>query len=325
MIKIIYINRSIKNGAYSFEGLFTTIKKNLKGCSYEDFYSKTKSNFLSDIFALNKKSTNIYHITGGLGYYSFFLPKNKTILTIHDTNHYEHDLTGIKKIIFGLLYFKLPASQVKYITVVSKHTKSRLVKLFKISESKIIVINNCYSNEFKKVEKREIHSPAKILHIGTKNNKNLIRLISALDQLDVKLTIIGKLNTLQKQHLKNSNIDYINKYNLTDKEIYQEYINTDILAFISLYEGFGLPIIEANAVGRAIITSNTSPMSDIAGDSACMVNPYDVKDIQNGIEKLISNQKFRLKIIDNGYINLKKFSPTETTSMYIKLYKKMSL
>ena len=96
-MKVTYINRSINFGGFSFEELFKTIKSNLKEIDYCDFYDKTYPRFLSNIKAVKKIPSDLYHITGGVGYYAFFLPTNKTILTIHDTNHYEYDLKGIKK------------------------------------------------------------------------------------------------------------------------------------------------------------------------------------------------------------------------------------
>lgn len=319
-MKILYLNRAKSFGGFSFEELFFTIKKNLIRCEVVDFYDKTYSSFWKNLKVIRKIKCDVIHITGGIGYYALFLPTKKTILTVHDTNHYEFDLKGIKKWIYGWLIYRLPIMNVKYVTVVSKHTKNNLIRFFGINEAKIKVIPNCFPEEFKENIKNILSKPTKILQIGTKPNKNIKRLIEAVKELEVELIIIGKLSVELLELLKESKINYINKYNLTREEIYLEYVNCDIVAFVSLREGFGLPIIEANAVGRAIMTSNISSMPEVAGNSAHLVNPMNVDEIRNGIIKLTENDEYRNQLIANGIENAKKYSPNLIANYYQKLY-----
>ncbi len=322
-MKVLFLNRSKSFDGFSFESLFTTIKNHLISFKYQDFYDKTYPTFQKNIKAIKKIRADVIHLTGGLGYYSLFLPTKNTILTIHDTNHYEHDLKGLKKWLFGLLFYKIPYRNTYSLTTVSNHTKSRLIKLFGFKENKIVVIPNCYPDDFKASPKKHLNKSIKILQIGTKENKNIIRLINAIVGLDVQLTIIGKLSPKLISLLERNKINYINKYNLNRKGIYREYINTDIVAFISLYEGFGLPIVEANAVGRAVITSKTSSMPEVGGNAAHYVNPYDVDDIKDGIVKVINDNEYRNQLISNGYRNIEKYNPIEIARKYEQLYQKI--
>jgi len=317
---VLYINRSLKFGGYSFEELFKTIKTNLQKFTPIDFYDKTCPSFIKNIITLKKIKTDIYHITGGIGYYALFLPKKKTILTIHDTNHYENDLRGIKKWLFGWIIYKLPILNVKYATVVSEHTKLRLIKLFNINESKIKVIPNCYPDNFNAHPKLTLNNVPKILQIGTKENKNIYRLIEAIKGLNVELTIVGKLNSKLETTLKTNQINYIHKFGLTQEEIKLEYINTDIVVFVSLCEGFGLPIIEAQSIGRVVITSNKCSMPEVANDAAHIVDPFDISQIRIGIEKIITDDEYRNDLIKKGFENCKKYSPSKITSLYEELY-----
>jgi glycosyltransferase involved in cell wall biosynthesis len=319
-MKILYLNRSKDFGGFSFEELFKTVKSNLTCCEIEDFYDKTYSSFWKNIQAIRKIKCDVIHITGGIGYYALFLPKKKTILTVHDTNHYEFDLKGIKKWIYGWVIYRLPIMNVKHVTVVSEHTKNNLIRFFNIAEEKIKVIPNCYPSDFKSEIKDSINIPAKLLQIGTKPNKNLKRLIEAITQLNVELTIIGKLTHEMLELLKENEVNYVNKSNLTINEIYQAYLDCDIVTFVSLREGFGLPIIEANVIGRAIISSNTSSMPEVAGISAHLVNPLNIEEIRNGLTKLIENDDYRKKLIINGFENAKKYNPIIIASLYEKLY-----
>ena len=254
-MKILFVHRAQNENRHSFEELFNSISKELsKEVSIINYYQNKKISTLANIKAIKKIDCDIIHLTGGLGFYAHFLPKRKTILTIHDTNHYEFDLRGLKKWLFSWLFFKMPSLFVAKLTTVSKHTKNNLIHFFNIDECKIVVIPNCYPNEFKPVVKEGFSNPVKVLQIGTKPNKNIPRLVEAIKELNIELTIIGKLPAIFKEKLEIYNLKYINKTNLSREEIHQEYINCDIVAFISLHEGFGLPIIEANAIGRTVIT-----------------------------------------------------------------------
>tara|TARA_R110001592_G_scaffold294462_2_gene564267 strand:- start:912 stop:1892 length:981 start_codon:yes stop_codon:yes gene_type:complete len=322
-LKILYLHRSKEFGGYSFEELFTTIKNNIKNCEIVDFYDKTFNGFFKNISAVKKINTDLYHITGGIGYYSIFLPTKKTILTIHDTNHYEEDLKGLKKWVFGYLIYKLPYSNSKFITVVSNHTKNRLIKLFKFNPNKIRVIPNCYPINFKYSEKKTDDSIFKILQIGTKKIKNLERLIFALEGLNVELTIIGKVNNKISTLLKENDINWVNKFDLNQEEIYTEYKNTDLVTLISLCEGFGLPIIEAQVIGRPVITSNKCSMPEVANDSAHIVDPYNIEEIRFGIEKIINDDNYRNLLIEKGLKNAANYSPNHIASLYENLYQEI--
>jgi len=323
-MKILLLHRAQNNTRFSFETLFSTISEHLYNCEKNNFYAKTYSSFWKDLKAIKKIKCDIIHITGGIGYYAIFLNTKKTILTIHDTNHYEFDLHGIRKWLYGLLFYKIPAANVKYITVVSIHTKKKLITLFNIDPKKIIVIPNCYPKSFKKETLSQKNEIPKILHIGTKANKNLNRLIDAIQDLDIELTIIGKLPKKINQKLNILNINYINKFNLSSTEIYNEYKSCDIVYFASLHEGFGLPIIEANVIGKPVITSNLSPMKDIAGKEACLVNPLNTDEIKESIIKIISNKNYREHLINYGLKNSTQFAPEKIAKQYEKLYRSLT-
>ncbi|MCB9173545.1 MAG: glycosyltransferase family 4 protein [Flavobacteriales bacterium] len=322
-MKLLFLHRSKSFGGFSFEELFTTIKKCLIDFEITDFYDKEFPSFWKNVKTVKKINSDIIHITGGVGYYSLFLPTNKTVLTFHDTNHYEFDLKGIKKWLYGWIIYKIPAMNVAKITTVSNHTKNNLVRYLNIPEQKIEVIPNCYPLEFKQKIKEKLNSTPTILHIGTKPNKNLNRLIEATKGLKVELVVIGKLTDTQLLLLKNSNINFTNKFNLTREEIYTEYINCDIVAFISLHEGFGLPIIEANAIGRAVITSNLSSMPEVAKNAALLVDPYKIEEITAGLIKLIDDDGYRNDLINKGYQNAQNYTPNSIANKYKNLYQSL--
>jgi glycosyltransferase involved in cell wall biosynthesis len=96
-----------------------------------------------------------------------------------------------------------------------------------------------------------------------------------------------------------------------------------MVLFASTYEGFGMPIVEANTVGRPVITSNLLSMPEVAGDAALIVNPYNVDEIRNGIIKIIEDDEYRNQLINNGFRNAERFSLRNISEEYLKLYNKM--
>lgn len=100
----------------------------------------------------------------------------------------------------------------------------------------------------------------------------------------------------------------------------QAYQECDLLCFVSTIEGFGLPILEARAVGRPVLTSNLSAMPEVAGDAACFTNPFDINAIRQSILLVISDVAYRNKLIEKGYENVKRFSLEKTVTGYAQVY-----
>ena len=195
------------------------------------------------------------------------------------------------------------------------------VERFPFTKNKVMYIPNPVDDSFVYVDKPFNNEKPLILVVGTRENKNVERIIEAVKGINCSLHIIGVLSDKQKNLLEESSIDYKNSFRISDDDVRQAYIDADILCFPSLYEGFGRPIIEANAIGRAVLTSNILPLSEVAADAALLVNPYDVNEIREGLLKIIENQKLREKLVANGLINERKFRAETVASQYLELYK----
>ncbi len=262
-------------------------------------------------------NSDIYHITGMVHYCVLFLPSNKTVVTIHDTFIFGSPLK--KKILF-YFFFYFPLKKAKYITCISETTKENLIQMCPFCASKIRVIYNPICPEYSFVSKSFNSVSPRILHIGTRSNKNLERVIEALKGIKCVLVIVGKLNKNQKKLLIDNSISYENKYNLTDEQIHDEYIKCDVVSFPSLFEGFGMPIIEGNAIGRAVLTSNINPMKEISNGSTQMVDPYSVESIRAGFMELFCDKNLRNELVRKGLENIKKFEPTKIAKEYCEVY-----
>ena len=322
MKKLVLIYRKRVEGANSIEELFQALAIEFrKKFEVIEYQLGNKPTLLQDLKALRHFDADIYHITGAVHYVALGLPKEKTVLTIHDINYFRDVLKGLKKQIYKYIYLTLPISRAKYITTISAETAETLVAQ-KLMADYPLVISNCYNSGLFKYREFNVHRP-NILQIGTKGNKNLPRLAEALSGFNCNLTIIGKLTEPQKDCLEKFKINYINKYNLSLNEVYQSYLDADILAFVSLSEGFGVPIIEAQAVGRVVITSDLSPMKYTAGNGALLVDPKSVTQIRQAIIKVSSDPKLRDSLIEAGSKNVLNYTPEAVADKYINIYNKI--
>jgi glycosyltransferase involved in cell wall biosynthesis len=327
LVKINLFFRKPNIGNYSIEGLFESIINLFPNYIQHNklivpFQSIGFINRWRNVIFCSKNQSQVNHITGDIHYVAFFQKKKRTILTIHDLEILKRT-KGIKHFIIWLFWFYIPVKRVKYITVISNATKSDLLCYVNTKPENIIVIPNCVSDSFMYSEQSN-NKKWTILHIGTKQNKNLPNLIEAIKDIDCRLIIIGKINENQLKLLNKYNIDFDNVYNLSNDEIINQYINCNMLSFVSTSEGFGLPIIEAQAVGRPILTSKISSMPEVAGEGALLVDPYNVSEISEGILAIKNNNVLRAKLVENGLENVKKFKAENIALQYAQLYERVA-
>jgi len=305
---------------FSIEKVFQTLLPFLNAeMNILPYESKGLIKRLKNIKYLNSFK-GVKHISG-YDHYLLWYPYDKSILTIHDIESLRRK-KGIRKWLFKKLWFDIPMKNATIVTTISEFTKDELLKSVKVTRP-LFVVPNPITLIVDPEPKFQLNEKVNVLHIGTKSNKNLHRLIKALDGIYCNLTIIGKLNDQLKTELSQSKVGYVNKFNLSEEEMLSEYMNCDILSFVSTYEGFGLPIIEAQSIGRVVLTSNISSMPEVAGKGALFVNPMEINEIREGIKRLISSVELRTKLIGNGFENLKRFKPDVVASMYNKLYEKI--
>ena len=327
-MKVTYFHRSPGLGAYSIERVFSDVRKAMPQeveCRVVNsrYYGTRPDLLFYNILEAQHRQGDVNHITGDIHYVANLLNSEKTLLTIHDCVRLHH-LAGIKLAIYKFLWYDLPISRSRLITVISSFTAAELCSYVPHAKEKIRIVHDPVSEDFTYQPKSFNEKKPVILQVGTsKHNKNLDKVIESLSGIPCRLDIVGRLNDFQKSLLSKFKIDYTNLFNLTDAEILQKYKDCDILVFASTYEGFGMPIVEANATGRPVVTSNVCSMPEVAGDAACIVNPYDVRSIRDGILRVIQDTDYRHKLIENGYKNVERFKPKTIALQYWALYKEI--
>lgn len=323
--KVILIYRKQFLHTYSIEFIFDQVLVSLKNLlSIEKIvlpcYSNSFFNRLFNLILILFLPGKIVHVTGDVHYAILGAWFNIRILTIHDLA-FMHQNKGAKRSILKWFYIILPVKFAHRVTVISEATKTDLLNYTKVDPQKIVVVPNFISEIYKPVSDRKFnHIQPNILQIGTAFNKNIDRLAEALFNITCTLIIVGDLDELQKSNLQKFKISYINKIDLTEAELYQEYTKADLLTFVSTIEGFGMPILEAQTCGLPVLTSNCSAMPEVAGDAALLVDPFQVASIQNGILELINNATLRNDLVKKGFENIKRFSKDKIVAQYVSLY-----
>jgi len=327
-MKVVFFHRKPRpNFNFSVENLFRQIREALP--STVDWEVKQLRYFSQGLFkriyisleaAWNQKGIN--HITGDINYIAIFLRKKKTVLTVLDVGFMKHPST-LARMVLRFFWIVLPVKRAGVITTISQSTKDELLKYVTTDPSRIKVIYVPISSSFVPSPKVfNKHEPT-ILQIGTKPNKNVPRLVQALKGIPCKLEIVGEINAELAAELQASQINFAASKNLPHEELLVKYREADILSFVSTYEGFGMPIAEGNAIGRAVVTSNILSMPEVAGDAAHLVDPFDVQSIREGILKVISDDTYREQLIERGYRNHLRFDVKTIARQFTEIYESL--
>ncbi|WP_155808817.1 glycosyltransferase family 4 protein [Fibrobacter succinogenes] len=325
MKKIVFFHRNIKCG-FSINKVTQTVIQDIT-CKKEYFVPRFGANLFSILINIvfvfmHRDRRAVNHITGDIHYCILGLIGCNSVLTIHDTvliDFQNHPF--FKKKIFEWLWFRLPLKFATRIVCISEETKKSVLRY--TNRSDIEVVHNAIDLKFKYSPKELNLDKPRILIIGTNPNKNLLRVFDALKNQSFFIVVVGKLNEEQKKFLDLNGFDYENKINLSDNEIVEEYKKSDIVSFVSLYEGFGMPVIEANAIGRPVICSDIPVLREVARNSALFVNPYDVVAIKNAFLELKRDRLLCLELVECGLRNVNRFKKEIIQKQWDKIYQKV--
>jgi glycosyltransferase involved in cell wall biosynthesis len=279
--------------------------------------------FIKNLGFAAKLKADIYHVTGDIHYAVLVLPAKRTILTIHDCG-FVYQNKGLKRLLLQYLFVKWPVKRSAIVTTISEKSKQDIIDLTGCSPGKVIVISNPLDEKFVFHSGNFNKSCPVLLFVGITPNKNLFRVIDAIEGIPCKLHIIGKIPPAGREQLVTKKIDFKESYNISEEELRKAYVDADIVLFPSLLEGFGLPIIEGQQTGRAVITSNLSPMKEVAAEGACLVDPLSVKSIREGIMKVVHDDEYRKEIIEKGLKNAQQYKPDKIADTYLSLYQRLS-
>jgi len=248
------------------------------------------------------------------------------IIAIHDLAFLRHPEWFSKK--FYLFYKTLIpkiAKKARRIITVSNFSKIEIVNLLKISSQKVEIIYNGISEKFffdPSIKKENF-----ILAVSSldprKNFKNLILAFKGLDLRDYKLVIVGSENKVfSNVEIRNlikkiPNVEFTGY--VSDDKLVKLYQKAKLFVYPSLYEGFGIPPLEAMACGTPVVVSNVASLPEVCGDAAYYVNPYDVNDIARGMETVLKDENLQRELIQKGLERVKLFSWEKSAKKLLRI------
>jgi len=286
-------------------------------------------NKIYSIYVLKKKNFDVFHPTYYDPYFLKYLGNKKFVLTVYDMIHEkfpdkfaEFDKTSKNK--------KILVNKASKIIAISESTKKDLIDIYDVNPSKIEVVYLANSLQLNSETYIKIKLPKKyILFVGARDGyKNFMNFLSSVTEIlksDTNLHLVcaggGKFNDQENLFIYQNNLEnQLLQFNIDDKTLSYLYSNAKAFVFPSLYEGFGIPVLEAFACGCPLICSNTSSLSEIASDAAVYFDPLDEKSIETAVLGILKGQELRATMIEKGYKRLKFFSWKKTAQLSEKVY-----
>lgn len=260
-------------------------------------------------------------------HYAPLMLKMPQIITILDVSYKHFPKMFAKRDLYKLsIWGKYSVKRAKRIITISQTSRDDIIKEYNVAPTKVAVvtvgIRDIIKSDMKKEDVLEKHSVSTpyILFVGTiQPRKNIVRLIEAFSRIkkardsDLALVVIGRRGWQFKE-----TFEAPNKYgvgdsvkfleNVTDEELPVFYKNAELFVLPSLYEGFGLPILEAMQYGAPVATSNVSSLPEAGGDAAAYFDPTDAEDMVKVIENVLDHKSLREKMVERGKKHVKEFS-----------------
>lgn len=286
--------------------------------------------------ALNKLNFNLFHAPSFA--VPFFHPK-PMIVTLYDLNHvvFKHYYSAIYQIYFHNIVKPVVKDCLKVITI-SEFSKNELMRLWNIPPEKIEVIYCAVDECFHPIKKMKIledtrkkyHLPQDfILYVGNKKpHKNIPLLMRAYANADIKIPLVlsGNVNNDLSKLISELGIQkrvmFIGR-RVDDSDLPAVYNCATLFVYPSLYEGFGLPPLEAMACGVPVITSNTSSFPEVLGNADIMVDPYNCDELANAICNVLDDSLLRDRMSKQGIEQAKKFNWRESAFKTLRVYEEV--
>jgi len=327
MLSVNYFYREPRSTGVSIEGIFQTVKTVLKDrVIITEFYCDPNVSRFRNVLMARKFAGRINHITGDVNFLAIGMGGRKNILTVHDVGHYQtlKNRSKLLSAVYKFFWFQWPIKNIDRITVVSEFTKNNLTTLLGLPAEKIVVIPNPVKPVFRYSGKKELNTIPRILQIGSGKHKNLKNLILATAGMNVHLDIAAFLSAEDEALLTENRTSFSLHQNITEQQVFELYDQCDLLFFASHYEGFGMPIIEAQTVGRPVITSNIGAMKEVAGDSALLVDQNDPGQIRDAIVSLTTDKTLYESYVNKGRVNVIPYEQSKVAEQYFQLYQELA-
>jgi len=242
------------------------------------------------------------------------------VFTLHDLNHLcVPDNSNALKRAYYRYIIKPACHRAEFVLTVSEYSKREIAAWAKVDEGKIVNVGNGVGPAFSPTGPKYDPGYPYLLYVGSrKSHKNLPRLLTAYSVSgvwqDVRMLLSGQPDEQIVAEINRLGLEDSVCFRdlLADKELSEAYRGAVGFVFPSLYEGFGLPPLEAMACGTPVLTSNVCSLPEVVGDAAILVNPLSVEEIAGGLRRLVDDSGLQALLREKGLARAKTFSWEET-------------
>jgi len=295
-------------------------------------------------YASRRARLQVIHDPTGVTPFLFGAGEARIVVTIHDV--FVYSCPGTNTLLDTLIYrYWLPRllPRVDAVITVSQTSKGDIIRYLRVSTAKIHVIaegvgtayRHLPAEEVSKIKTRYSLPERFILFVGSlEKRKNLLRLLEAYNRLSAwsgrwHLVIVGARNfwkstpvtqTVEKLNLR-SCVQFTGY--IAEDDLPALYNAADLFVFPSLYEGFGLPPLEAMACGTPVVCSNAASLPEVVGDAAIMVDPYDVEGLAEAMLRVLTDASLREELRERGLERAKQFTWEHTARETLKVYQEV--
>jgi glycosyltransferase involved in cell wall biosynthesis len=261
------------------------------------------------------------------GYNSPLLCNSPFIFTLHDLNHIDRpeNSNPLKRLYYATVLKRACHRAVSVLTV-SEFSRARILEWSGVSPEKVLNVRCGVDPEYHPgVDPYDLPFPYLLCVSNRKRHKNEFRTVEAFARAgladEMRLVFTGKptaeLADHIEQHHLTSRVRFVGA--VPDSQLPSLYRSAEALIFASLYEGFGLPVLEAMACGTPVVTANTSALPEVAGDAALLVDPASVEEISAAMKQIVSDSSLRQQLREKGLARATQFSWANTTASVHRL------
>lgn len=321
-VRVALVLRRHDVGMNSVERLFSAVADSLPAdieaeVVHLPFYSRRPLDLLRNCLFVRRLSHDVIHVTGDVNYCGILAARRRVLLTVLDLVSLRR-LTGVRLAAVRTFWYILPLRRSGRQSTISNYIAGELASAFPRSSRNVRVVHCPLV-----VERAEPQGDreAVLLQVGTSPNKNVPAAVAIAERLGMPVRIVGQISPELRAVISRSKAEVVELGTLSDAQVADEYLRASVLVFLSFYEGFGMPVIEAQASGLPVVTSTAASLPEVAGEAALLVDPDDVEGAADLIRRLIGSAEFRAEVIARGRQNCARFDPVVVAAQYAEIYR----